>query len=93
MRNCSKCGSYAINHHLHGRDGSDPDLCDVCYWRGRAGVDAETVKKAARYDWLRHGALDALAKANWGAGDVYEGEQFDAAIDAVIAAQAKEGGA
>jgi len=33
---CSKCGSYAINHRLHGRDGSDPDLCDVCYWRKRA---------------------------------------------------------
>lgn len=36
MQNCSKCGSYAINHHLHGRDGSDPDLCDVCFWRKRA---------------------------------------------------------
>jgi hypothetical protein len=32
------CGSYAINHHCHGRDGSDPDLCDVCYWRKRAGA-------------------------------------------------------
>ena len=21
---------------MHGRDGSDPDLCDVCYWRKRA---------------------------------------------------------
>ena len=26
----------AINHNHHGRDGSDPDLCDVCYWRKRA---------------------------------------------------------
>jgi hypothetical protein len=25
---------------MHGRDGSDPDLCDVCYWRKRA----ETLK-------------------------------------------------
>jgi hypothetical protein len=33
---CKNCGSYAINHHCHGRDGSDPDLCDVCYWRVRA---------------------------------------------------------
>lgn len=33
---CKQCGSYAINHNLHGRDGSDPDLCDVCYWRKRA---------------------------------------------------------
>ena len=30
---CKICGSYAINHHLHGRDGTEPDLCDVCYWR------------------------------------------------------------
>jgi ribosome-binding protein aMBF1 (putative translation factor) len=33
---CRVCGSYAINHHCHGRDGSDADLCDVCYWRERA---------------------------------------------------------
>ena len=33
---CKKCGSHAINHNLHGRDGSDADLCDVCYWRKRA---------------------------------------------------------
>lgn len=36
MKQC-ECGSHAINHNLHGRDGSDPDLCDVCYWRKRAG--------------------------------------------------------
>ena len=35
MSKCKRCGSYAINHHQHGRDGSDPDLCDVCYWRKR----------------------------------------------------------
>lgn len=33
---CERCGSHAINPHLHGRDGSDPSLCDVCYWRARA---------------------------------------------------------
>ena len=33
---CKRCGSHAINHNAHGRDGSDPDLCDVCYWRKRA---------------------------------------------------------
>jgi Zn-finger protein len=36
MKQC-KCGSYAINPHLHGRQ---PDLftymCDVCYWRHKA---------------------------------------------------------
>ena len=32
---CKRCGSYAINHHSHGKDGSDKELCDVCYWRKR----------------------------------------------------------
>lgn len=36
MEKCLKCGSMAINHNLHGRDGTDGDLCDVCYWRKRA---------------------------------------------------------
>jgi hypothetical protein len=36
MNKCKRCGSYAINHNSHGRDGSDSDLCDVCYWRKRA---------------------------------------------------------
>ena len=30
------CGSYAINPHLYGRDDTDLDLCDVCYWMKRA---------------------------------------------------------
>ena len=33
---CQRCSSQAINHHCHGRDGSDGHLCDVCYWRSRA---------------------------------------------------------
>ena len=37
---CVRCYSYAINHALHGRDGSDGDLCDVCYWRARAEYPA-----------------------------------------------------
>ena len=48
MKSCEECGSYAINHHCHGRDGSDGDLCDVCYWRKRAGgfeVKAVTMEK------------------------------------------------
>lgn len=36
MPRCKECSSYAINHHCYGRDGSDGDLCDVCYWRKRA---------------------------------------------------------
>lgn len=33
---CTRCGSFAINAHLHGRDGGRLDLCDVCWWRNRA---------------------------------------------------------
>ena len=33
---CKNCGSYAINPDHHGRDGTDLDLCDVCYWRKRS---------------------------------------------------------
>lgn len=36
-----KCGSLAINNHLHGRDGTDSELCDVCYWRKRADLGNE----------------------------------------------------
>ena len=36
MSQCIVCGSFAINHKHHGRDGSDPDLCDVCFWRKRS---------------------------------------------------------
>ena len=32
----SGCGSYAINPGQSGRDHSDLNLCDVCYWRKRA---------------------------------------------------------
>lgn len=32
---CKRCGSFAINHNHHGRDGTDAELCDVCYWRNR----------------------------------------------------------
>jgi hypothetical protein len=34
MEKCG-CGSYAINLSRHGRDGTDTDLCDVCYWKKR----------------------------------------------------------
>ena len=36
VKQCVKCGSFAINHHCHGRDGSLDDHCDVCYWRSKA---------------------------------------------------------
>lgn len=47
---CIRCGSHAINHHCHGRDGSDADLCDVCYWRKRAEADIERNKKIANQE-------------------------------------------
>ena len=44
MNQC-KCGSYAINHHLHGRDGSDTELCDVCYWRKKYEHNAKLLEQ------------------------------------------------
>lgn len=40
---CKRCSSHAINHKSHGRDGSDGDLCDVCYWRKRAEQGTTTI--------------------------------------------------
>lgn len=46
---CKRCGSFAINHHMHGRDGTDLDLCDVCYWRKRACQNNIDITKLNRY--------------------------------------------
>ena len=43
VNKCKQCGSHAINHNSHGRDGTDGELCDVCYWRKRALIDAQPV--------------------------------------------------
>lgn len=48
MSKCVECGSYAINHHCHGRDGNDPELCDVCYWRKRATERASQLEQVRR---------------------------------------------
>lgn len=58
--NCKICGSYAINHHNHGRDGSDPDLCDVCFWETRAKELAEQARIAGEMirDWLDQNVCD-----------------------------------
>ena len=58
MNKCTECGSYAINHHCHGRDGSDPELCDVCYWRKRA---ADYTALEAERDTMRQ-QRDKLAQ-------------------------------
>ena len=65
------CGSYAINRYQHGRDGSDGHLCDVCYWRSRAGIALEALErlrnaeKAPREEWdaALLNADSAIAKA------------------------------
>lgn len=44
MNQC-KCGSYAINQHLHGRGGSEPELCDVCYWRKKYERNAQLLEQ------------------------------------------------
>lgn len=44
-RVCKLCGSYAINPRSHGRTpGVDEHLCDVCYWRVRAGRALEELE-------------------------------------------------
>ena len=55
---CKRCGSWAINHGHHGRDGSDPELCDVCYWRKR--TEAKDAELAGYVEANRHmkGELD-----------------------------------
>lgn len=41
MSKCKNCDSYAINPNADGRDNTDLDLCDVCYWRKRAEIYKE----------------------------------------------------
>lgn len=55
---CKRCGSWAINHEHHGRDGSEPNLCDVCYWRNR--TEAKDAELAGYVEANRHmkGELD-----------------------------------
>lgn len=43
---CIRCGSYAINPHCHGRNGSDGHLCDACYWRERAETSLPNIQYA-----------------------------------------------
>ena len=38
MSDRCKCGSYAINPHMHGRDHTYLGLCDVCYWRSHTEI-------------------------------------------------------
>jgi len=74
---CVRCHSYAINHSHHGRDGSDRDLCDVCYWRKRAS-DATTDKLAGL---LREVQADTKVGLTLG-----EAQNLYSSIDAALAA-------
>ena len=61
---CSRCGSWAINHGHHGRDGSDPELCDVCYWRKRTEAkDAELAGYIEANRYMKGELDDALEDA------------------------------
>lgn len=66
MKACN-CGSYAINHHLYGRDGSDTDKCDVCFWRSRADRYRKALERLRDCDWTitlpdRMDAVRAIAR-------------------------------
>ena len=54
------CGSYAINHNCHGRDGSDGDLCDVCYWRKREKTNQGRITQLEAALVVARGALEAI---------------------------------
>ena len=49
--NCKICGSNAINPHLYGRNNTDLDLCDVCYWKKRADLKASALELALLILW------------------------------------------
>ena len=47
VRRCTRCRSGAINPSDHGRtEGTDLDLCDVCYWRKRAQPEPRPISDA-----------------------------------------------
>jgi hypothetical protein len=54
---CNECGSCAINHQCHGRDGSDGNLCDVCYWRKRSNAAKAEISKLFELNRVLQAAL------------------------------------
>lgn len=78
-KNCIECGSYAINHHCHGRDGSDGELCDVCYWRKRADeLDKPTMLVIKENKDLKHRCDELLSALEFVMSA--HGEQLDSAF-------------
>lgn len=55
---CSRCGSFAINRHLQGRDNDHRDLCDVCYWRKKHDLVALSLAESQARVRELEGMLD-----------------------------------
>lgn len=66
MAQCKRCGSMAINPKSHGRDNTDLDLCDVCFWRKRAESATIYLVKTFAPDCcnILEGAYTTVEKAN-----------------------------
>lgn len=66
MAQCKRCGSMAINPKSHGRDDTDLDLCDVCFWRKRAEASTKIylVQTFAPDCHILEGAYTTIEKAN-----------------------------
>lgn len=65
MEQCKRCGSMAINPKSHGRDSTDLDLCDVCYWRKRAEtLTIYLVQTFTKDSNVVEGAYTTIEKAN-----------------------------
>lgn len=79
MSACTRCGSFAINPGRHGRDDSDLDLCDVCFWRRRA---------ERRLTILRD--ISIIRPGNPGCGDFSREQRTWADFDVEIRRSAKE---
>ena len=60
MEKCIDCGSFAINHHLYGRQQDEfTDLCDVCYWRKKYNKIKEKLDAAEdRLDFFNSIKID-----------------------------------
>lgn len=63
---CKRCYSYAINHHSHGRDETQKEFCDVCYWRNIAEMRLQKINQLEKagdelLEWL---TIDGVSLSN-----------------------------
>lgn len=75
---CKRCGSYAINPNSQGRDDSDADLCDVCYWRKRVEL-AQAALRQVEF---------CLGFCVWCGRAEYDGHAHDCARQVALGANA-----